>query len=81
MSDRMTDIALPGMWGAGWAEYGRKTVPEMVAEIRRFAADQKAAAEAILAASDDDFRVVTYVGVHARRKSEILQEGKCPTPK
>ena len=76
MSDRMTAIDLPGTWGSGVAEYGRQSVPAMIAIIRLRAERQKADAEAILAAADGDFRVRTYVGVLAMNKMEVLQRGR-----
>lgn len=78
MSERMTAIFLPGEYGSGLADRGRKTVPEMIATLRAYAAQQKAAYEAILAASDDDFRVETYVGVHVQRERVIWQKGRAP---
>lgn len=77
MSDRMTSICLPGgSADSGWADYGRKTIPEMLALVRRRAREMRANAEAVLAAADDDFRVATYVGVFRRKDYTVLQEGK-----
>ena len=77
MSDRLTAIYLPSLRrGAGRAEYGRLTVSEMIAIIRRSAELQKAEAEAILAADDADFQVETYVGVHAQRQLEVIQQAR-----
>jgi hypothetical protein len=73
MTERLTSIALRNLPGV--AEWGLKTVPEMIALIREHAARQKAEAEAVLAAPDADFRVETYLGVHVRRKLAVLQEG------
>ena len=74
MSQRMTAIGLPSLRrGAGLAEYGLVPPSEMVATIRRYAEQQKLEAEAILAASDADFLVETYVGVHTKRQRQILQ--------
>lgn len=72
----MTGITLPGHSGSGFQDYGRKTVPEMIAALRRIAEHQKAEAEAILAASDDDFRVSTYIGSLVERNREVMQEGR-----
>ncbi len=72
----MTSVDLPGRFGAGYADYGRKTVAEMVALIRDHAELAKRDAEAILAAKDTDFHVETYCGIHVRRSREILQAGK-----
>lgn len=72
----MTSVHLPGMRsGAGIAEWGRKTPAEMIEMIRSYAASNKADAERILAAADDDFKVVTYVGAHVQKNRETLQEG------
>jgi hypothetical protein len=76
MSERMTAINLPGRFGSGWAEWGRKTVPEMIAAIRDRAELMKRDAEAILAAKDSDFYVCTYRGVHVRRDLEVLQDSR-----
>jgi len=77
MADRMTSIQLPGTSGnSALADYGRKTVPEMVELIRARAQAMKAEAEAILAAADTDFRVATYVGVYVQRDYVLLQRGK-----
>jgi hypothetical protein len=77
MSDRMTSVELPELGGQyGWAEWGRKPVLEMITMLREKASRDKAAAEAILAASDEDFHVETYVGVHVQRNRTVLQPGK-----
>lgn len=77
MPERLTEIRLRR--DAGLADWGRKTVPEMIIQYRQFAERQKASAEAILSASDDDFRVETYLGPNAQRQREILQEGAALT--
>ena len=78
MSDRLTSINLPGVFGSGLADWGRKTPAEMIAKLRAKATEDKAVADAVLAASDGDFHVQTYVGVHVERKKEVLQEGRKP---
>ena len=78
MSERMTAINLPGTWGAGIADHGRKTVPEMLVLVREYAESMRVTADAILSATDADFRVESYVGPYARRNLEILQQGKKP---
>jgi hypothetical protein len=55
---------------------GRLSVPDIVANIRGYAERTKAMAEEILAAKDEDFRVVTHLGRHLRRKPVVLQEGR-----
>jgi hypothetical protein len=74
MSDRMTSIKLPCRFGCSVADWGMKSIPEMLELIRSYAKQNKAEAEAILAATDDQFRVETYVGVHVMRNREIIQE-------
>lgn len=74
MADRMTEINLPGAW-VGIAEHGRVDPEQMIAQARRQAARDLAAAQAVLDAADEDFRITTYVGVHAQRKLEVLQPG------
>ena len=72
----MTSIDLPGHFGAGYADYGRRTVAEMIKLIRDHAELAKRDAEAILAAKDTDFYVQTYRGIHVRRDRVVLQEGR-----
>ena len=77
MSERMTAIYLPGTDGSSvWADYGRQSVDHMIALIRDRAEHMKAEAEKILAASENDFHVETYVGVNVCRNREVLQEGR-----
>ena len=71
----MTNIHLIGVHNSRWAEYGQKTVLEMVAKIRERARKDIADAQAILAAADEDFTVSTYIGVHVQRKRVVLQHG------
>lgn len=79
MSDRMTSVHLNGLpMGAGYAEWGLREPKEMIGYLRQIARQQLLEAEKILAASDEDFRVETYVGVHVRRQLRVLQEGKKP---
>lgn len=74
MSDRLTEISLPHSCGV--ADWGLRTVPEMLEQVRSYARHQKAEAEKILSVKDEDFRVTTYVGVHVHRNRRVLQEGK-----
>lgn len=68
MSDRLTSVRVKGMrQGLGFADYGRHGRAEMIAKLRRIAELDKATAEKILAATDDQFIVETYVGVWAQR--------------
>lgn len=75
----MTGVSLPGVRGAGWADWGRKEPSEMIAAIRRYAKSQIEWAQKVLEADDADFRVDTYLGPHAQRNREVLQDGR-PTP-
>lgn len=75
MSDRMTAVNLPGVWGASWAEWGRAEPAYMISAIRQRAKQELEWAQKVLAAADDDFRIETYLGPHARRNLEVLQEG------
>ncbi len=77
MSEIMTSVHLPSLSGGrGLADYGRRSIPEMVAYIRRHAAEMKEDAEAILAAGDEDFCVTTYRGILVQRDAKVLQQGK-----
>ena len=76
MSERVTTICLPGSSDPGWANYGRKTVPEMIEEFRSHARYMRDRAEEILSAQDADFQVETHLGLHVRRNIEVLQRGK-----
>lgn len=76
MSERMTSVELLGVRGSGYADYGRKSVPEMIEQICKRAQWQKEVAEAILAAADIDFLIKTYRGIYVERNCEILQKGK-----
>ena len=78
MSERLTSIDLPGVFNSGLADWGRKTPAEMIAMLREKAADDKATAEAILAAPDEYFHVQTYVGVHVRKDRTVLRQGRKP---
>lgn len=78
MTDRLTGIHLPGCDYAGIAEWGRCSKDDMLALIRRQAETMKRQADAILDATDDDFRITTYLGPLAMRNIEVIQEGKKP---
>lgn len=80
MSERLTTIQLPGEFGCGLADWGRKTVPEMLATIRRSAAHDMERAKKIIDAADDDFRIYTHTCVYVERNVEVLQEGR-PNPR
>ena len=76
MSDVLTGISLPNAPFGGLADWGRKSVPEMIAYYRRYAERLKQEAEAVLNAADSDFYVSTYRGVHVQRDRIVLQEGR-----
>lgn len=76
MSERMTSIDIPGSKNSGIADFGRLTAENMIRQFREYAQRQKEAAEEILAAADDDFRVETYTGVYVQRNREVIQPGK-----
>ena len=74
MAERMTGIHLPSLGhGGGWQEYGRQTREHMIARFRRNAQIAKEEAERILAATDDEFVVETYLGPIAMRKREPVE--------
>lgn len=76
----MTGIHLPSL-GGGYQEYGRQTREHMIARYRRNAQIAKEEAERILAASDDEFVVETYLGPFAQRqREEIPPEPKASAP-
>lgn len=73
---RHTSINLPGgkIGHGGLGEWGRKSRVEMIAIYRRWAERQKAEAERILAAPDEDFVVQTYLGEIRRKNVEVVTE-------
>lgn len=76
VSERMTAIDLPGQYNSGFADYGRQSIDEMISRLRSYAQHCKDTADAILNASDGDFRIRTYVGHYVQKNTEILQEGR-----
>lgn len=78
-AQKMTRIRLPGLsGGAGLMDYGELSHAEMVEKIRDHARHNKANADAILAAADEDFEVVILRGVHVQYfVRNVLPE---PTP-
>jgi hypothetical protein len=74
----MTTITLPGTTYEGLSDHGRRTAPEMITLARRYAAADLASAQAALAASDEEFRVVTHLGVHRKTARDAIQEGREP---
>lgn len=77
MTEKVTVITLPGLPnGAGLAEHGVEEASHMIAKYRDMARRQKEDADAILAASDEDFRVVVAKGIIVQRDRRVLQEGR-----
>jgi len=77
MTERMTGVHFPGVTGwplNGFQDRGRQNRAEMISEFRRMAAIAKQQAEAILAASDEDFVVETYLGSVVTRNREPVIE-------
>ncbi len=79
MSDILTSITLPGCpKGWGYQDWGRQSVPAMIAMVRLQAANLRRQAEAIERAADEDFRVTIVRGSHVQHHVKTLQEGKLP---
>ncbi|WP_251151385.1 hypothetical protein [Cellulosimicrobium sp. Marseille-Q4280] len=74
----MTTITLPGTPYEGLSDHGRRTAPQMIALAREYAASELASAQAALAASDEEFRVVTHRGIHRKTARDVIQEGREP---
>lgn len=81
MSDRMTSITLPFSGITGIAEWGRKTPDVMIGILRDYAKCQLKEAQEILAASDNDFKIETYLGAYVRKNREVLQIGRAAAGK
>ena len=64
MSEKMTSITLPGT--QGFMDWGYKGRAEMIATYRKIAESEKAEAELVIAAADDDFIVERHTGIHRR---------------
>lgn len=77
MSERYTAIWLPSLgMGSGLALHDRISAEFCIKQLRDHAHLLKEQAEAILSARDEDFHVETYIGVHVRKKREVIQGGK-----
>lgn len=57
---------------SGLAEHGRLTRAESIERLRDMARGDKARAEAILNASDDEFYVRVVRGIHVQHMVEVL---------
>jgi hypothetical protein len=79
MSRKLTRILLPGQRGyGGLMDWGELTAEEMIRQFRAHAANLRKQAEAIEAASDDDFRVDVVRGAHKEELIRNLQPGREP---
>lgn len=78
MSERLTKISLPGSTDAGLADWGVRSASNMIAFYRAKARADLKAAQEVLAARDEDFRIYVCRGVYRERDRTILQEGKAP---
>jgi hypothetical protein len=76
MTEKLTEICLPGVKGSGLAEWGTCAVPEMIAAIRSQGLHWKKVSDAILAASDDDFKITVVRGSTIRSPVKVLQLGR-----
>jgi hypothetical protein len=74
MSERLTSVAAPGVWGSGYAEHGRKTRAEMIAAYRQLHTQKMQEAQAALAVPDEDLKVTTYLGAWARKNVREVTE-------
>lgn len=74
----MTSINLPGCRSAGLADWGVKTVPEMIAKMRAHHQHKLEVAQQVLAASDADFLIEVVRGPIVRRRVNTLQQGRSP---
>jgi hypothetical protein len=77
MAEKMTTINLPGRpRGVGFMDYGDVPADKLIATYRRMALRDKEEAEAVLAASDADFRIVYVEGKLINRPIRVIQEGR-----
>lgn len=76
MTQKMTLCTLPGSMHPGVMDYGEVAPADVIAMARRWAANDKARAEEILAATDSDFRVALVEGIHKQRPLKLIQEGR-----
>ena len=70
VSDILTNCHLKGVGGLD--EWGRLTRAEIIEKTREMARHQKAEAEKLLAAADEDFECKVIRGPYARRLIEKL---------
>ncbi|WP_344754615.1 hypothetical protein [Gryllotalpicola koreensis] len=76
MSERMTSARLrdQSIHGLSLADYGRLSRAEMIGKLRAYAEHERARAQAVLEAKDEDIVVETYVGVIVGRKLEEVTQ-------
>lgn len=79
-SRQLTAIELPGI-DRGFADWGSFDPDEMIATYREQARQKLAEAQAVLDASDEDFRVITYVGPVAMNGLKVLRPGRKVPPR
>lgn len=79
MTEKLTQIHLPGSLASGQADWGEKTVAEMIAQYRANAATWLKDAQDVLAAADADFRVTVVRGSIVQHPVKTLQQGR-PEP-
>ena len=76
MLEKFTGISLPGTSDPGIAERGDVPISKMIQIIREDARRNKILAESILEASDEDFKIISYRGIHVMRDHKIIQSGR-----
>jgi hypothetical protein len=77
MTRRLTRITLPGSPnGSGLMDWGELSAENMIGQLRRLAEHQKAQAEAILAADDEDFQVDLVEGSCVERFVRTIQQAR-----
>jgi hypothetical protein len=73
MSDRITQISLPGAPDAGIGEWGNHTAEFMIFQYRAYAKHLRAHAEAIEAAADHEFQVEIVLGSLVQKPVKTMQ--------
>lgn len=72
MTDRMTEVSVPGSGHRGLADFGRRDPVEMIERLREMARREIIAAQKVLDAPDEDFVVETYRGFVVQHNRERL---------
>ena len=73
MSDRITQINLPGAPDAGIGEWGNHTAEFMISKYRAYAKHLRAHAEAVEGAADHEFQIEIVLGSLVRKPVKTLQ--------